>query len=286
VRVLGFANAYGAPFAVLWSLFLAPVWLAAQPSAQISLALVTAALFAHFELIDAARDARALQASFATDPARTLARLQQGVSTTEVAHETGAVGVTLDEVVPIALLARLAFFASGHQATISSIQWKSAFVLTPTVSYPFSPLLVILNTFGPAMLVALAALLLGIWNVAPLATASDATSSPSRGITPAPEPPSKSQGGVATLAAVRAALGTSLYFGGLLLGSAVSAALLRRHLMVWKVFAPRYMLGAIELLCVDVVMLVGLWLGVGRIVGRITRVFAFPAPRVGGTNEG
>ncbi|KAH9995319.1 hypothetical protein BJV77DRAFT_1059736 [Russula vinacea] len=181
--------------------FLAPVWLAAQPSAQISLALVTVALFAHLELIDA-----------------------QGGSTTEVARERGVVAVTLDEVVPLALLARLA------------IQWKSAFVLTPTVSYPLSPLLVILNSFGPTTLVAM-------------------------------------------LAAVRAALGTSQYFGGLLLGSALSAALLRRHLMVWKVFAPRYMLGAVELLCVDFVVLVGLWLGVGRIVSRITRVFELPAPK-------
>ena len=30
------------------------------------------------------------------------------------------------------------FSASGQQATISSIQWKSAFVLTLMVSYPFS----------------------------------------------------------------------------------------------------------------------------------------------------
>jgi len=45
---------------------------------------------------------------------------------------------------------------------------------------------------------------------------------------------------------------------------------------VWKVFAPRYMLGAVELICVDVAVLVGLWLGVGRIVSRITRVFALP----------
>ena len=67
VRVLGFANAYGAPFAVLWALILAPVWLAAQPSAQITLALATAALLAHLELIDAVRDARALQASFSID---------------------------------------------------------------------------------------------------------------------------------------------------------------------------------------------------------------------------
>ena len=283
VRVLGFANAYGAPFAILWALFLAPVWLAAQPSAQISLALVTVALFAHLELIDAVRDSRALQASFAADPAGALARLQQGGSTTEVARERGVVAVTLDEVVPLALLARLAFFASGHQATLSSIQWKSAFVLTPTVSYPLSPLLVILNSFGPTTLVALAASLVGIWNVAPLAVVSDATSSsqaaPAAAAPEAAAAAPKDQAQVAMLAAVRAALGTSQYFGGLLLGSALSAALLRRHLMVWKVFAPRYMLGAVELLCVDFVVLVGLWLGVGRIVSRITRVFELPAPK-------
>ena len=43
-----------------------------------------------------------------------------------------------------------------------------------------------------------------------------------------------------------------MYFGGLLLGSVVSAGLRRRRLMVWKAFSPGYMLGAIELLCVDV----------------------------------
>jgi len=83
---------------------------------------------------------------------------------------------------------------------------------------------------------------------------------------------------VAVLAAVRAALGTSLYFAGLLLGSALSAAWLRRHLMVWKVFAPRYMLGAMELLFVDLALLVGIGLGVGRVVGRISRLFALPVP--------
>ncbi|KAI0272081.1 hypothetical protein BGY98DRAFT_1002678 [Russula aff. rugulosa BPL654] len=263
VRVLGFANAYGAPFAILWALFLAPVWLAAQPSAQISLALVTTALFAHLELIDAARDARALHASFATDPAAVLARLQQGVSTTGGAQGQGVVAVTLDEVVPLALLARLAFFASGHQATLSSIQWKSAFVLTPTVTYPLSPLLVILNSFGPTTLIALATSLLGIWNVAPLDTTT-APSPPPRGTRSesSDAPPKQSQARVATLAAVRAALGISQYFAALLLGSALSAALLRRHL--W------YMLGAIELICVDVAVLVGLWLGVGPPAPRAT----------------
>ena len=81
----------------------------------------------------------------------------------------------------------------------------------------------------------------------------------------------------ATLAAVRAALAISQYFAALLLGRALSAALFRRHLMVWKVFAPRCMLGAVELICVDVAVLVGLWLGVARIVSRITRVLTLPA---------
>jgi len=58
IRVLGFINGYGAPFAGLWPLILAPVWLAAQPNAQITPALATAALLAHLELMDAARDAR------------------------------------------------------------------------------------------------------------------------------------------------------------------------------------------------------------------------------------
>ena len=294
VRVLGFANAYGAPFAVLWALVLVPIWLAAQPSAQITLALTTAALLAHLELVDAARDAKALHASFAADPARAFARLQQGLpttaTTTEVAQEQqGVAAVTLDEVVPIALLAQLAFFASGHQATFTSLQWKAAFVITPTLSYPLSPLFVILNTFGPTTLLALAVPLLGIWNVSPLAVAaSDGPPSPGQGPTSSPgatqAPPlasasaPKSQARVAALAAMRAALGTSQYFGVLLLGSALSAAWLRRHLMVWKVFAPRYMLGAIELLCVDLAVLVGLWLGVGRIVSRITRMFSLPVP--------
>ena len=49
----------------------------------------------------------------------------------------------------------------------------------------------------------------------------------------------------------------------------LSAAFLLQQLMVWKVFALRYILGVVELLCVDVPVTVGLWLGVGLIVSRI-----------------
>lgn len=64
-----------------------------------------------------------------------------------------------------------------------------------------------------------------------------------------PEAPPKSQGHVAMLATVHARLGgISQYFGGLLLGGALGAALLWPHLMVWKVFLPRYVLG-VRLTC-------------------------------------
>ena len=243
MRVLGFANAYRTPFAVFRALGLGPVWLAAQPGAQMTLALTTAA---HLELVNAARDAQALQASFSVDPAGALARLQQGVPTTEVGQHQGAAGVRVDKVVPIALLARLAFFASGHQATSVSLQWKAAFVLTPTLSYSLSGLSMILNTLGHTALIALAVPLLEIWNVAPLVVVPDCSlleESGRRATSPQEaQPPSlpTSQGRVAVLAAVWGILGISQYFGALLLGSALSAAWLRRYLMVWRVFAPRY----------------------------------------------
>ena len=63
-------------------------------------------------------------------------------------------------------------------------------------------------------------------------------------------------------------------------------------LMVWKVFAPWYimMFGVVELLRMDGVgVLVVLWLGVSRIVSRITCLFVLPALTaswIGGFTEG
>jgi GPI ethanolamine phosphate transferase 3 subunit O len=234
--------------------------------------------------------------------------------------------VAFDEIVPLALLAQLAFFASGHQATIPSLQWKSAFVLTPTLSYPLAPLFMVLNTLGPTALVAFAAPLLGIWNLAPLlsttttTTTTTMTGPAAAAATAATAPPQKrrsaaqqqqqqerpeeeeeeqqdtttasaitnptSQARIALLGATRAALGTSLYFATLSLGNALSAAWLRRHLMVWKVFAPRYMMGAVELLLVDCVLIVAVWGGVGRVVSRIDRIFQLPVPVPDGGGDG
>ena len=42
--------------------------------------------------------------------------------------------VTLDEVLPLALLARLAFIASRNQTALSETQWNHAFVIILALS--------------------------------------------------------------------------------------------------------------------------------------------------------
>ncbi|KAH9850999.1 hypothetical protein C2E23DRAFT_781710 [Lenzites betulinus] len=246
VTVLGFANAYGAPYALFWCLFLGLLYPATQLTGQIVLALAAVAVLAYLEVVDSVRDVRSLDDVFASgNPSAIL---------DPDALRAAAAPLRFAEITPLALLATHAFFATGHQAAIPSIQWKTAFVLTPTLTYPLSPLLVVLNTVGPHFLIALAAPLLALWNVAPL-----------------PQPAADVQ---VRVNAVRAGLGMMLYHAGLLLSSAVCAAWLRRHLMVWKIFAPRFMLAAITVIVVDLAVLMGVGVGVGRVAGRVSKLFA------------
>jgi phosphatidylinositol glycan class O len=171
--------------------------------------------------------------------------------------------IRFDEVVPLALLGLHMFYGTGHQAVFSTIQWKSAFLLTPTVTYPFAPLTVIINSFGSLFLVGSAVPLLALWNHAPYPRVTptanaDVDDSMHLGEDVAP---------------ALAALGIMAYFGSLLLGSAVSAAILRRHLMVWKVFAPRFIYGVVTLLVVNVSVLFGMAVGVVRIRSKVSWLF-------------
>ena len=247
VTVLGFANASGAPYVVLWSLALGVVYATTQLSGQIVLALGTLALLAHLEVVDSVRDAR-----------RSLIR---GPTNDHDAR----IAIQLDEVVPLALLGWHLFFGTGHQAVFATIQWKSAFLLTPTVVYPFAPLTVLINSFGSLVLAALAVPLLALWNRAPRLIADGRSTKPQSSDGP--------HSGRVDAAPVLAALGMMAYFTSLLFGSAVSAAILRRHLMVWKVFAPRFIYSVVALLVVDVSVLFGVGVGVARVQRKVSRIF-------------
>lgn len=225
VKVFGAGNAWGASY-LLWLLVpFALVHLVSPTPAQMVLIGLLTAVLMHLELVDTQRDAAVMRRSFTTG--------QRGMQTNFDLHGAGEgliVRPGFTDVVPLALLAMLAFFATGHQAVLATIQWKSAFVGFDTVTYPWSPALVVLNTWGPFLLAALAVPLLAIWNVSPR-----------------PNDTVPIVGHV-----LQVCLAFSTYFAAIALASATCAAWLRRHLMVWKVFAPRYMLAGITLLIVDV----------------------------------
>jgi len=250
VTVLGFANAYGAPYLIFWSFSFGLLYVVTQLTGQIVLAMTMVALLAYVEVVDSVRDVHGFARAFdSINPSAILDVDTMGI------HSQG---IKFAEVIPLALLGLHVFYGTGHQSTISSIQWKTAFFLTPTLRYPISPALVILNTFGPQFLLALASPLLATWNISP--TTSKATIGPDSAI-------------VVKRNALKAALGMMLYFETLVIGSATSAALLRRHLMVWKVFAPRFMAAAAGSLVVDLAVIFGVGVGIRRVEPWISNMF-------------
>ncbi|KAF8553125.1 hypothetical protein OG21DRAFT_1414878 [Imleria badia] len=239
VIILGFANAFGSPYFVFWTIFLSVTWLSMQLTGQVVLGLATVALLAYLEVVDSVRDVHGLSDAFASSKPTT------GLDLNALKRE-----LSFSEVVPLALLAVHTFHGTGHQPTIPSLQWKTAFIFTSTLSFPFSQFTVITNTLGPHFLMGLASPLLALWNLPPLP--------PPRGL---------------RTSSLRAGLAIMLYFTILLLGSSACAAALRRHLMVWKIFAPRYMFAAMSLVAVDLGVLVGVGIGVGRVRERIEKIF-------------
>ena len=250
VTVLGFANAYGAPYFIFWSIFFGLLYVVTQLTGQVVLATTAVALLAYVEVVDSVRDVRGFAQAFDTaNPSAILDVDTMGI------HSQG---VKFAEIIPIALLGLQVFYGTGHQSTISSIQWKTAFLLTSTLQYPVSPALVVTNTFGPQFLLALASPLLATWNVSP--TTPKTTTVPESAI-------------VVKRNSLKAALGMMIYFEVLLIGSAASAAWLRRHLMVWKVFAPRFMAAAAGSLVVDLAVIFGVGVGIRRIEPWISNMF-------------
>lgn len=250
ITVLGFANAYGAPYLAFWTLFFGLLYLVTQLTGQIVLVTALVALLAYLEVVDSVRDVHGFAQAF-----------NSGHSSAVL--DTGAVDIPLQEIkfaeiVPLALLGLHVFYGTGHQSTISSIQWKTAFLLTSTLRYPISPALVVLNTFGPQFLLALACPLLATWNVSP--TTSKARTGPESGT-------------VVKRNALKVGLGMMMYFETLLIGSAASSAWLRRHLMVWKVFAPRFMAAAAGSLVVDLAVIFGVGVGIQRVEPWVSNMF-------------
>ncbi|CAO3564205.1 unnamed protein product [Mortierella alpina] len=261
IYILGYANAFGASYYVALSMLFLFVILTQKPLGALVLTVGLAQISCLVELVDIWRDAQ-----FETWQRGVIERIQ--AETAALADEVDREGVsgttkqnpelspadagssaaavlakhpkppTLDLLLPtvvLSLLGNLLFFATGHQATLSSVQWSAAFVGVPTLNYFFSPILVIVNTLGPFILCAAALPLVVLWKLPPKADKLGK-------IVLFPE---LTRLCLMMMMHQSLVLAANMFFTG---------GMFRRHLMVWKVFAPRFMLQASTLLIMDLVL--------------------------------
>lgn len=217
ITILGFANTHGSLYLLLLSSVLLPLALVQKPMGALALALCA----------------------------------WQVLCVAEVAAALGLRGGAAPAVV-LALLGQFHFFKTGHQATLASVQWESAFVALHGVVYPWSPALVALNTFGAPVLTAAAVPLVVLWRREARAGARQVAADVARGL--------------GWYVAV---------FVGWALGTSVMAGWLRRHLMLYRVFSPRWMVGAATALVVEAVVVVVVGWGVYRNTLNVADVFGW-----------
>lgn len=198
--ILGYANTHGTRYFLLVTIWALALLLLQKPMGQGTLSLCLISILNLLEIIDA-NDLRG-----------------------------SPLGPTV-----LALLGSFYYFKTGHQATLASIQWESAFIPLKSITYPWSPLLVILNTFAPQILCALAVPAVVMWKIPPRQTG--------------------------LLGQVAQAMATHvLFYMAVALATVVEAAWLRRHLMLYRIFMPRMLMGVAVLLVVEVM---GVLIGVG-----------------------
>ncbi|KEI39169.1 uncharacterized protein L969DRAFT_94247 [Mixia osmundae IAM 14324] len=234
ITVLGFANAYGSSYVLLVTILTSWLVLVSPAMGQLALSGAMIASLCMLETLDTARDSDSMRLSL------------EAKSVDRPLELDWHIGL-------FALLAQATFFATGHQATLSSIQWNSAFVGTRRLIYPLSPLLVVLNTFSGHILMSLGLPLLVLWKTAP-----------AMGGRPLP----LQRKLLITL------LLFSLYHAIVALSAAAFAAYFRRHLMVWKVFAPRFMLSGMTLLVIDLTLaFLSTLYGAGTVFNKVYTMF-------------
>ncbi|KAF2397256.1 hypothetical protein EJ06DRAFT_515527 [Trichodelitschia bisporula] len=153
--------------------------------------------------------------------------------------------------VGLGLLGGVYFFATGHQNALAAVQWDAAFVALRGVRQPWSGLLLVGNTWGGGVVAALAVPLVALWGAGGKSVDADEGAG---------------KGGVGKrlakfpqLAGVAQAVATFMLSQSVVVtGAAAWAGWLRRHLMVYRVFGPRFMFGAAGMLVMDIVALLAL----------------------------
>ncbi|KAK3940479.1 hypothetical protein QBC46DRAFT_385080 [Diplogelasinospora grovesii] len=194
ITVLGYGNAHGARYLLLVVNILGGAILVSKPVGGGALAVMMWQIMSLLEILDL----------------------------NNLTPDTTVIGGVV-----LAVLGQFYFFKTGHQATLSSIQWDSAFIPLFTIRYPWSPLVVMLNTFAGQIIAVVSVPLLVLWKSDPR------------------------KKGILESVSKRALGGFVAYYATEALATMAWAGHLRRHLMLYRVFGPRFMTAAIVLLVVD-----------------------------------
>ncbi|SCU82956.1 LAMI_0C01486g1_1 [Lachancea mirantina] len=215
--ILGYTNAYGSQYFLLVINFLMCIILFNKPLAQVSLFLMCNQLLSILEIFD-------------------LLKMKENL-----------IGP-----VAMGLLAHQQFFSTGHQATIPSVQWDMGFILTERITFPFTHLSIVMNTFGPHILVALSVALLTLWKQAPSVLKPQTI-----------------------LARIVSNCGMLLIYNTVLcLSTFAWVTHFRRHLMVWKIFCPRFILASLCLIVTHVVIIfITIAFSSARLIKQINNIF-------------
>ena len=227
IIIFGYTNVHGTRYFLIIPAFILAIALVLPPMGQFSLAICCWQILCLLEVLDT--------------NSLTIGGAKAG----------SAIGPVL-----LAMLGSYHFFKTGHQAVLSSIQWNAAFIPLRTIRYPWSPLLVTLNTFGAQILCAMAVPLIVLWK-RPARNRSTAVSA-------------------AVVGDILQAIMTHLlYYATIHLATTMWAGHLRRHLMLYRVFMPRYLMASVVLAVIELVVIAFAWGGVWVTELSVTEVFGF-----------
>ncbi|XP_037349010.1 GPI ethanolamine phosphate transferase 3 isoform X1 [Talpa occidentalis] len=185
-----------------------------------------------------------------------------------------------------ALMATQTFYSTGHQPVFPAIHWHAAFVGFPEghdSSTWLPALLVGANTFASHLLFAVGCPLLLLWPFLCESQGARKRRQPPGGEAEAKVRPEEEEEPLMEMRlrdaphhfnAALLQLGLKYLFvlGIQILACALAASILRRHLMVWKVFAPKFIFEAVGF----IVSSVGLFLGISlvmRVDGAVSSWF-------------
>ncbi|XBW38356.1 hypothetical protein QEN19_003944 [Hanseniaspora menglaensis] len=215
--ILGYNNVYGSQFFLIIINFLLLILLFNKPLGIISIGLLTIQLLSFLEIIN-------------------LLKLKENV-----------IGP-----VTLALIGYQHFFTTGHQATIPSVQWDIGFMISKTIKFPITHIAIVINTFGPFIIIAISVALLTLWR----------------------QPPKilKPQ---TLLSRIVSNTGIIIIYNTVLcLSNFIFVTHFRRHLMVWKIFCPRFLFSCMTLIIIDIVIIfVTIGFASGRVIRQVDTIF-------------